>query len=116
MTKPLKPSLRFISILPTIKIKEVIVAPKTVIWEVKLDKPVNIITDYQTIRGLNTFYIEAITLEIRSQGNGWHYGLDICITKNKGDVRCLIDLHEEEWYLKNTWWEWYKPFRLSSTN
>ena len=103
MTKPLKPSLQFISILPTIKIKEVIVAPQTVIWEVELDKPVNIITGYQTIRNLNTFCIEAITLERFNQENGWQYSLNICITRSKGDVRCIIDLHEEEWYLKNTW-------------
>ena len=108
MTKLLKPSLRFISKLPTIKIKEVIVAPKMVIWEVKLDKPVNIITGYQTIRDLNTFYIEAITLETLKESER-QYSLEICITKNKGDVRCIIDLHEEDWYLKNTWWEWYKP-------
>lgn len=107
MTKPLKPSLKFISILPTIKIKEVLVAPKTVIWEVELDKPVNIITDYQTIMNLNTFYIEAITLEIRSQENGWHYGLGICITTGKIDAISMIDLHEEDWYLKNKWWDWY---------
>ena len=105
MTKPLKPSLRFISKLPTIKIKEVIVNPKTVIWEVELDKPVDIINGYQTIRNLNTFYIEAITLERFNQENGWHYDLEICITKNKADVRCLIYLQEEDWYLKNEWWK-----------
>ena len=109
MTKLLKPSLRFISKLPTIRIKELLVTPKTVIWGVELDKPVNIITGYQTIRDLNTFCIEAITLESFSQENGWKYSLNICITRSKCDVRCLIDLHEEDWYLKNTWWEWYKP-------
>ena len=106
MTKLLKPSLRFISKLPTIKIKEVSVAPyKIVVYEVELDKPVNIMTGYQTIRDLNTFYIEAITLERFSQENGWQYDMKICITKNKGDVRCIIDPREEEWYLKNEWWK-----------
>ena len=116
MIKPLKPSLRFISILPTIKIKEVLLVPyRKVVWEVELDKPVNIITGYQTVRNLNTFYIEAITLERFSRENGWHYDLRICITSGKGDVRRIIDPREEDWYLKNKWWEWYKPFRLSST-
>lgn len=104
MTKPLKPSLRFISILPTIKINEVIVTPKMVIWEVKPDKPVNIITDYQTIRDLNTFYIEAITLKTLKESE-WQYSLKICITRNMGDVRCIIDPQEEDWYIKNTWWQ-----------
>ena len=108
MTKPLRPSLQFISILPTIKLKEEIVDPKMVIWKVELDKPVNIITGYQTIRNLNTFYIEAITLKVLKE-SGLGYSLDICITRNKGDERCLIYPREEDWYLKNTWWEWYKP-------
>ena len=110
MTKLLKPSLRFISILPTIKIKEVIVTPKMVIWEVELDKPVNIITGYKTIRNLNTFCIEATTLKVLKE-SGWQYSLNICITRSKDVVRCIIDPHEEDWYLKNTWWEWYKPRR-----
>ena len=80
-----------------------------VTWGVELNKPVNIITGYQTIRDLNTFCIEAITLERFSQENGWHYSLKICITRGKSDVRCMIDPREEDWYLKNTWWEWYKP-------
>lgn len=110
MTKPLKPSLKFISKLPTIKIKEVLVTPKMVIWGVELDKPVNIITGYQTIRNLNTFYIEAITLESFSQENGWKYSLKICITRGNDKItRCMIDPREEDWYLKNEWWEWYKP-------
>lgn len=105
MTKPLKPSLKFISKLPTIRIKEVSVAPNMVIWEVELDKSVNIITGYQTIRDLNTFCIEAITLERFSQESGWQYSLRICITRSKGDVRCMIDPREEDWYLKNEWWK-----------
>lgn len=117
MIKPLKPSLRFISILPTIKIKEVSLVPyKEVVWKVELDKPVNIITGYQTIMNLSTFYIEAITLERFSRENGWHYDLRIGITGVKGDVRHIIDPREEDWYLKNKWWEWYKPFTTSPTN
>ena len=109
MTKPLKPSLRFISKLPTIKLREVVKTTNTVIWEVELDKPVNIITGYQTIRDLNTFYIDATTLETFSQKKGWHYDLKIGIKKDWETFDFIIDPREEDWYLKNTWWEWYKP-------
>ena len=108
MDNLLRPSLKFISKLPTIKLKEVVKTFKRVIWEVELDKPVNIITDYKTIRNLNTFCIEARTLKVIKE-SGWKYSLEICITRSKDDVGRIIDLHEEDWYLKNTWWEWYKP-------
>ena len=106
MTKPLKPSLRFIATLPTMKIKEEVETTNLVIWKVELDKPVNIITGYQTIRDLNTFYVESMTRERFSQDKGWQFDLMVGITKGKGDVRCLIEPRKEEWYLKNLWWEW----------
>lgn len=108
MTKPLKPSLKFISKLPTIKIKEEVETPNMVIWKVELDKPVNILPGYATIKSLmklNTFFIEAITRERFSQEKGWQSDIMIGITLGKGDVECLIDPREEEWYLKNEWWK-----------
>lgn len=108
MNKPLKPSLRFISKLPTIKIKEEVETPNLVIWKVELDKPVNILPGYKTIKSLmklNTFFIEAITCERFSQEKGWQSHIMIGITLGKGDVECLIDPREEEWYLKNEWWK-----------
>ena len=107
--KPLKPSLKFISKLPTLKIKEEVETPNMVIWKVELDKPVNILLGYVTIKSpmkLNTFFIKAITREWFSQERGWQSDTIIGITLGKGDIRCLIDFREEEWYLKNTWWEW----------
>lgn len=108
MTKPLKPSLQFIATLPTIKIKEEVETTNMVIWKVELDKSVNIITDYASLKSLmklNTFYIEAITLEQFNKEKGWHYGMEIGITLGKGDVECLIDPRDEEWYIKNKWWQ-----------
>ena len=109
MTKPLRPSLKFISKLPTIKIKEVVETTNMVIWKVELDKPVNIMDDYLTFNSmidLNTFYIEAITRERFSQEKGWQFDMRIGITRGKGDVECLIDPRDEEWYIKNKWWKW----------
>lgn len=108
MTKPLKPSLKFISKLPTLKIKEVVETTNMVIWEVELNEPVEILADYSTFNStsLNTFYVEAITLEKFSQGKGWYSEMEIGITtKGKDYVKRLIYPKVEEWYLKNTWWK-----------
>lgn len=109
MTKPLRPSLKFISKLPTIKIKEEVETTNMVIWKVELDKPVNIMDDYLTFNSvidLNTFYIEAITLEKFSQEKGWQYDMEIGIKRDLEHLDPLIGFREEDWYLKNTWWKW----------
>lgn len=108
MTIPLKPSLKFISKLPTIKIKEEVETTNMVIWKVELDKPVNIITEYPVFKSMNlsTFYIEAITLEYLSKEKERQFDMKISITRGKGNVECLIDPRDEGWYLKNTWWKY----------
>ena len=104
MTKPLKPSLRFISKLPTIKIKET-VYKKTVTWEVNPPKPVNIL--YGTYCAAFTkLCIECITLCSFSRETGWHYSLKIGITKDEKGWDYIIYPCEEEWYIKNIWWKW----------
>ena len=103
MLKPLRPSLRFISTLPTIKIKEEVETTNMVIWKVELDKPVNIISEYPN---LTTFYVGAITLESFSEENGWQYDMKIAIKKDLKACDFMISPRDEEWYLKNKWWRW----------
>ena len=107
MHKPLKPSLKFIATLPTLKIKEEVETTNMVIWKVELDKPVNIITEYPTLKSmnLNTFYIGAITLETFIQEKGWHYTMKIGIKKTLKTCDFLIGPRGEEWYINNTWWK-----------
>lgn len=99
MTKPLRPSLKFISKLPTIKIKEEVETTNMVIWKVEPDKPVNI-----SGMVLNTFYIGAVTLEKFSQEKGWQYDMEIGIKRDLEHLDPLIGFREEDWYLKNKWW------------
>lgn len=98
--KPLRPSLKFISILPTIKIKEEVETTHMVIWKVELDKPVNIMSDHPTVKSLTnltTFYVEAVTLKSEKR---------IDIKMNIGSCTYFITPRDEEWYLNNKWWEW----------
>lgn len=98
----LRPSLRFIATLPTLKIKETIMPEgKIVIWKVEPDEPVNI-----SGMVLNTFFIGAVKLERFSQEKGWQYDMKIGIKSDLGHLDFLIDLREEDWYLKNKWWDW----------
>ena len=106
MMKPLRPSLRFIATLPTLKLKEEVETTNMVIWKVELDKPVNILTDYSTFESMNltTFYIDATTLECFSQEKGRHFEMEIGIKRDLETCDFLIDPRGEEWYLKNEWW------------
>ena len=119
MPKPLRPSLRFISTLPTIKLKETILHEDTVIWKVELDKPVDIlygpvdilympvnILYWQHYLNLSTFWVEAIALKRFSKEKGWHYDMKIGIKRYLGDYTFIIGLRDEEWYIKNEWWSW----------
>lgn len=108
MTNPLKPSLRFIATLPTLKLREEVETTNMVIWKVELDKPVNIITEYPTLKSLmnlNTFYIGAMTLESFNE-NGWHYDMKIGIKKDLKTCNFMIDPRDEEWYINKKWWKW----------
>ena len=100
MNKPLRPTLRFIAILPTLKIKEEVETTNLVIWKVELDKPVNIISNFPTLKSLmnlTTFYVSAITEE---------NDVKIAIEMKPGTCDYLITYRDEKWYLKNEWWKW----------
>lgn len=102
----LRPSLRFIATLPTLKLKEEI-RGNIIVWKVELDEPVGIITGYQTLMNLNTFYIGAMTLERFSQEKGWQYDLKIGIYKYRplNFSGLLIEPVDEDFYLHRKWWD-----------
>lgn len=105
----LRPSLRFISKLPTIKIKVESVSNHMVTWKVELDKPVNIIMDFpilKSLMNLTTFYVGAMTLESFSEENGWQYDMKISIKKDMKACDFMISPRDEEWYLDHKWWKW----------
>ena len=107
MIKPLRPSLRFISKLPTIKIREEVETTNMVIWKVELDKPVDILVDGSYLN-LNIFYIGAMTLKrfSKEKGEWWHYDMKIGIKRDLENYAFIISPRDEEWYLNNKWWKW----------
>lgn len=102
MSKILKrPSLKFISSLPTICVQES-KYKNSIFWKVELPKPVNILYgDYPT---LNKFWVE-IRTESRWD-NWWKREMHIGIKKTKSARVFIINLHEEDFYSKAKWWEW----------
>lgn len=104
MSKILKrPGLRFILSLPTICLQES-TYKNSVLWKVELPKPVVILyADYPV---LNTFWVEIITES--SWDNGWKREMKIGIKKTKSARVFIIDFHEEDFYTKIKWWDWYK--------
>ena len=107
MDNLLRPSLQFISKLPTIKIKETIYK-ETVVWEVSPPKPVTILCETDCVT-LNKFCIECITLRSLSRETGWRYSLKIGISEDEMSRDYIITPWDEEYYLNSRWWEWYKP-------
>ena len=101
MEKLLRPSLRFISTLPTLKLKEDI-WENTVSWKVKLDEPVMILCRGYPI--LDKFYIAAKTLKDFTP-TGWRYDLKIGIHTSVGSF--LFEPVDEDFYLYRKWWDWH---------
>lgn len=97
MDKLLRPSLKFISTLPTIKMEETILNTGAVMWKIEPPKPVVIMYDDYPV--LDTFCIEAITLD--------GFSMKIGIVYNLLASDFLVPPCEEEWYLKNKWWDWH---------
>ena len=108
MMRPLRPSLKFIATLPTLKIKEEVETSNMVIWKVELDKPVDILTSFSfpsSTMTLSTFYIGAITLERFSQEKGWQYDMKIGIKRDLKSCDFMIGPRGEGWYLDHKWWK-----------
>lgn len=97
----LRPSLRFIATLPTLKLRESIWVD-TVEWKVNLDKPVMIMCRGYPI--LDKFYIGAKTLK-NITPTGWRYDLKICLYTSYGGI--LIEPVDEDFYLRSKWWDWH---------
>lgn len=98
-----RPGLGFISSLPTICVQES-TYKDVVLWKVELSKPVVIL--YGDYPVLNTFWVEIITES--SWDNGWKREMKISIKKTKSALGSIIGPHEEDFYTKVKWWDWYK--------
>ena len=96
----LRPSLRFIATLPTLKLKEDI-WENTVSWKVNLDKPVMVLCRGYPI--LDKFYVVAETFS-NFTPTGWRYDLKIGIWTSVGS--CLFEPVDEDFYLRSKWWNW----------
>lgn len=94
----LRPSLRFIATLPTLKLRESIWV-NAVEWKVELDEPVMILCRGYPV--LDKFYIVAKTLQ-DSTPTGWKYDLKIGILTSYGGI--LMDYVDEDFYLRSKWW------------
>lgn len=99
-TLPLRPSLRFIATLPTLKLKET-VWRNTIEWRVKLDEPVRIM--YGGCPILYEFWVVAETLRDFTP-TGWKYDMKIGIWKSVGSY--LFKPVDEDFYLHRKWWNW----------
>lgn len=97
-----RPSLRFISTLPTLKLKEA-VWRNTIVWKVRLDEPVRIMYDDYPV--LEEFWVAAETLRDFTP-IGWEYDLRIGIYKKLPiePFNMIIEPVDEDFYLHRKWW------------
>ena len=101
----LRPSLRFIATLPTLKLRET-VWRNTIEWKVELDEPVRIMYGGNPV--LDTFYVVAETLEDFTP-TGRKYDLKIGIYRYLpfGFTNVIIEPTDEDFYLHGKWWDWF---------
>ena len=98
----LRPSLRFIATLPTLKLKEEI-RSNIIVWEVEMDEPVMLLCRSYPI--LHRFLVVSETLEDFTP-TGRVYDLRIGIYKNLPNclINTLIEPVDEDFYLNHKWW------------
>ena len=98
----LRPSLRFIATLPTLKLKEAI-GGNTIGWKVELDEPVRIMYGDNPI--LYEFWVIAETIRDFTP-TGRRYDLRIGIyRKPPFDFRnVIIEPTDEDFYIHKKWW------------
>ena len=94
----LRPSLRFIATLPTLKLKES-VWRNILVWKVELDEPVMIM--YGGYPVLHKFWVAAETLRDFTP-TGWRYTMKIGIWSSVGSY--LFEPVDEDFYLHRKWW------------
>lgn len=103
----LRPSLRFIATLPTLKLKEA-VWRNTIAWRVRLDEPVMIM--YVGFPILYEFWVAAETLRDFTP-TGRKYDLKIGIYRKLplDFTNAIIEPSDEDFYIHRKWWDWVAP-------
>lgn len=102
--KLLRPSLRFIATLPTLKLKED-VWRNTIEWKVELDEPVRIMYGGNPI--LYEFWVVAETIRDFTP-TGRKYDMKIGIYRHPplDFTNVIIEPVDEDFYLHREWWNW----------
>lgn len=100
----LRPSLRFIATLPTLKLEEA-VWRNTIEWRVRLDEPVRIMYGDNPI--LYEFWVVAETIRDFTP-TGRKYDLRISIYRHLplDFTNVIIEPVVEDFYLHHKWWDW----------
>lgn len=100
----LRPSLRFIATLPTLKLKEA-VWRNAIEWKVELDEPVRIMYGCNPI--LYEFWVIAETIRDFTP-TGWKYDLKISIYRHLplDFTNVIIEPTDEDFYIHRKWWDW----------
>lgn len=106
----LRPSLRFIATLPTLKLKES-VWRNIIVWKVELDEPVRIM--YGSYPVLDKFWVAAETLKDFTP-TGWKYDLKIGIWASVGSY--LFAPVNEDFYIHRKWWDWVEHEKETNEN
>ena len=103
-TSLLRPSLRFIATLPTLKLKEAVWL-NTIEWKVELDEPVRIMYGSNPI--LDEFWVIAETIRDFTP-TGRKYGLKIGIYSHLllDFTNVIIEPADEDFYIHRKWWNW----------
>lgn len=104
---PLRPSLRFIATLPTLKLEEGVWL-NTITWKVELDEPVRIMYGCNPI--LYEFWVVAETIRDFTP-TGWEHYLRIGIYRKLplDFTNVIIEPSDEDFYLHRKWWNWVAP-------
>ena len=104
-TSLLRPSLRFIATLPTLKLKEG-VWRNTIVWRVRLGEPVRIMYGCNPI--LYEFWVVAETLRDFTP-TGRKYDLRIGIYRKLplDFTNVIIEPSDEDFYIHRKWWDWH---------
>lgn len=100
----LRPSLRFIATLPTLKLREAI-GGNIIAWEVRLDEPVMIMYGGNPI--LYEFWVAAETIRDFTS-TGRKYDLKISIYRHLplDFTNMIIEPVDEDFYIHKKWWDW----------
>ena len=100
----LRPSLRFIATLPTLKLKEAVWC-NVIEWRVRLDEPVRIMYDDFPI--LYEFWVIAETIRDFTP-TGRKYDLRISIYRKLpiNFTNVIIEPVDEDFYIHRKWWNW----------